>query len=334
MTLSDRLRRLEGRPALLAIATMNAITGLVAACVLAPLSFGADADTYRRGAEALAAGTYDKDFLYSPLAALLATPLTWIPAAAAAVLMTAIGAAILAVGVAVETRGMARLDRALVAVAAFGFLPVVNELLLGQITLLFAAALWPVARWPDRRRNGVAFGILMALAPKPALLPVLAWMLLRRRQALLGAVLAGLATALVGLLACGLDAHLHWLQVLTRAGSVDRRGNVSLWTDGVAAWNVAAAVLVTAATALCLWRSEDAGLVAALLAGLLLAPYTLIYSATILLLVVRAAARLAPWSTRLLALAANPALLAAAPAWLAVGLAADAGAISRRRRGP
>ncbi len=332
MTLAERLQRLQGRPTLLAIAAMNAITGLVAAWVLAPLSFGADADTYRRGAEALAAGTYDKDFLYSPLAALLATPLTWMPAAAAAVLMTGVGAAVLAIGIALETRRMDPVDRILVAVAAFGFLPVVNELLLGQITLLFAAALWPIVRWPDRRRNGVAFGIAMALAPKPALLPVLVWMLLRRRRALLGVVVAGAATALVGLMACGVGAHLHWLDVLTRAGSVDRRGNVSLWTDGVAAWNVAAAVVVTMATAFCLWRSEDAGLVAVLLAGLLLAPYTLIYSATILLLVVRTTARLAPWSTRVLTLAANPALLGAAPAWLGLSLAADAAAVWRSPR--
>ena len=310
---------------------MNAITGLAAYWVLAPLSFGLDATAYRRGAEALAAGTYDKDFLYSPLAALLATPLTWLPVAAAAALMTAIGVAALGIGVAAETRGMARIDRALVAIAAFGFLPVVNELLLGQITLLFAAALWPIVRRPDSRRNGIAFGIAMALAPKPALLPVLLWMLLRRRQALLGVVVAGAATALVGLLVCGVDAHLNWLEVLTRAGTVDRRGNVSLWTDGAAAWSVVAAALVAAATAVCLWRSEDAGLVAVLLAGLLLAPYTLVYSATILLVVVRTALRLAPWPTRLVALAANPGLLAAAPIWLGAGLA---GAVWRSEKIP
>jgi len=316
VTWAERLARLGARPTLLAVATMNAITGLAALLVLAPISFGLDAEAYRRGALAVAAGGYDQDFLYSPLAALLATPLTWVPEAAAAVVMAAIGLAVLSLGIVVETRGLRALDRLLVAVAVLGFIPVVNELLLGQTTLLVAATLWPVARWRDRTGHGIAFGIAMALAPKPALLPILVWMLVRRRRALLGTLLAALVTGLVGLLAAGVDAHLRWLEVLTRAGTLERHGNVSLWTGGLTPWSAALAVVVIAAAAWCVWRSEDGGLIAALVAGLLLAPYTLVYAVSILLLVVRSALRIAPWSTRLLALIANPALIAVPAAWL------------------
>ncbi|MFN8629633.1 MAG: glycosyltransferase family 87 protein [Chloroflexota bacterium] len=315
MTLAARLEPFRGRPSLVAIATMNLITGFVALAVLAPLSFGADAAAYRRGALAVAAGGYDKDFLYTPLAALLATPLTWMPEFAAALLMTAIGIAALTIGVIVETRGLASIDRVLCFIAAIGFLPVVNELLLGQITLLFAAALWPIVRWPDRRRNGIAFGIAMALAPKPALLPVLLWMLLRRRQALIGVVIAGALTLGLGVLVMGVDAHQHWLAVLQRAGSVNRLGNVSLWTFGLTGGAILLSMPLLVSYIVSLWGSEDSGLIASLLAGLIFAPYTLVYSATILLLVVRNADRLMPWRTRLLALVANPLMIPLTLLW-------------------
>ncbi len=53
--------------------------------------------------------------------------------------------------------------------------------------MLIAAAVYPVR--DARRRTPAAspLGIALALIPKPLLLPVLLWMLVRRRQALLGA---------------------------------------------------------------------------------------------------------------------------------------------------
>ncbi len=314
--MTQRLNVLGGRPALAAIALMNLITGGVGLVVLAPLSFGADAATFRRGAFALAAGGYDKDFLYSPLAAALATPLTWGSEAGAAVVMAGIGVLLLTLGVTAETRGIELTDRLLVLVAAVGFLPVVNELLLGQITLVFAAAMWPVTYKSDRIRNGIPLGIVLALAPKPAFLPLLVWMALRRRRALTGLVIAAGATGTIGLLALGPDAHVRWLGVLMRAGNVTRSGSLSLWADGMTWSALSLALLVVVALFLCVRRSEGAGLIAALIAGLLLSPYTLLYSVTILLLVVRLAVRMAPQATRLVALTGNLALIAVPVAWL------------------
>lgn len=320
------LARYGGRPFLVALATANAITGIVAAFILAPLSFGLDAMAFRDGATAIAAGTFDVDFLYTPLAGLVARPLTWMPPAAAAILMTAIGLAILVIGVVIETRGLAVVDRVLILVAALTFLPVVNELLLGQITMAFVAAIWFITRREDRLRAGIPLGVLLGLAPKPLLLPFLLWLFIRRPRSFWGAALALVATLCVGLLVMGWDLHAQWLDVLMRTGSVSRNGNLSLFAGGLTPFTVGLVVIVLVAAAAAVILDEDAGLPATLLAGLLVAPYTLLYAATILLAAVRPALRVSPGGSRVLALVANLGLLAAFAAWAGAGLATMVGA--------
>jgi len=80
--------------------------------------------------------------------------------------------------------------------------------------------------------------------------------------------------------------------------------------------------------------STAAGCGAALFAGPLLAPYTLLYAASIMLLAVKPALGFAPRATRVLALIANPALvlLFALSAWSVAGLAACL-PLERRDRG-
>ena len=318
---------------------MNAITGLAVAVTLAPEALGADAATYRQCAQFAADGRLDCGLLYPPLAALAFRPLTWLSPAGAAVVMTLLGLAILLTGVRLETRGRAPIDRVLVAVAALGFAPVVYELLLGQVTFLIAAALYPVARRTDAFRNGIPVGIALALAPKPLLLLVVVWMLVWRRLALMAALLVALALTGLGVVLMGQDQYRQWLSVLTGAGSqsvsgtfsLSLKGNFSLWPLDPVRIVLAAAVAATA-----LWtilRDPFRGFVAALLASLLLAPYTGLYSATILLLAVRPALAFAPSATRVLALTANLvlALLPGLGAWSIGGLAACFP--SARRRG-
>jgi hypothetical protein len=325
-----RLERWSGRPTLVAVAAMNAITALAVVAILAPPSFGADADTFRRCASFAAEGRIDCGSLYSPLFALVARPLTWVSPTTAAVAMTLIGFAILVTGVKLETRGQAPVDRALVAVAALGFAPVVYELLLGQVTLLIAAALYPAARRADAFRNGIPLGIALALAPKPLLLPVLVWMMVWRRRALTAALLTGLTLTCLGVAVMGPDQYRAWVSVLTGAGraslagnfSLSLAGNFSLWPLDPA--RIAFAVAVGAATLLAILREPSRGFVAALFAGLLLAPYTGLYAASILLLAVKPALAFAPRATRVLAMIANLAfaLFLALGAWSAAGLAA------------
>ena len=306
---------------------MNAITGLAFAVVLAPGVLGADAATFRRCAQFAADGRLDCGLLYPPLAALAFRPLTWLSPAMAAAIMTLLGLLILTTGVRLETRGRATVDRILVAVAALGFAPVVLELLLGQVTLLIAAALYPLARRADAFRNGIPLGIALALAPKPVLALVVVWMLFWRRRALAAALPVAIALTCLGVVLMGPDQYRQWFSVLTGAGnasvagtfSLSLKGNVSLWPlDPV---RLAVAAVVAAATLWTILRDPSRGFVAALLASLLLAPYTGLYSATILLLAVTPALAFAPRATRILALTTTPAL-AMFGAWCLGGLVA------------
>jgi hypothetical protein len=97
---------------------------------------------------------------------------------------------------------------------------------------------------------------------------------------------------------------------------------------------VALAIAVVAGTVFALVRDEAAGFVAALLAGLLLAPYTLLYAASILLVAVRPALRVSPVGTRVLALIANPTMMVAMGAWSAAALASVVMAARRRHGAP
>lgn len=131
---------------------MNAITGAAVAIALAPAAAGADAATYRECATSMAAARMDCNFLYPPLAAIVAVPLNWISRLARPPLMTLVGSIILLSGVAVEARGRSAVDRLLVLLAAFTFAPVVYELMLGPVTLLSAATLYPIVRFRTRTR--------------------------------------------------------------------------------------------------------------------------------------------------------------------------------------
>ena len=234
--LAALLERWSGRPTLFAVAVMNVITGLGLGATLAPMA-GWDSGLYRRCALLLAEGRTDFcGFLYSPLTALVARPLTWVSPTTAIVAMTLIGVAILLAGVMLETRGQAAVDRVLVAVAALTFAPVVYELLLGQTTLLIAATVYLVTRRSDGFRNGIPFGIALALAPKPLLFPILVWMLVWRRRALMGTVVATLTLTVVGIALLGLDQYRDWLMVLTGAGRESVAGSFVLASVALGVW--------------------------------------------------------------------------------------------------
>ena len=306
------LERWSGRPTLFAVVVMNVITGLGLGAGIGAANFGGDSGLYRHCALLLAEGqTAFCGFLYSPLMALVARPLTWLSPTTSAITMTLVGGAIVLIGVLLETRGKAAIDRVLVAIAALTFAPVVYELLLGQTTLLIAAALYPLARRPDGFRNGIPFGIALALAPKPLLFPILVWLLVWRRRGLAGTVLAALLLTGVGVVFVGIDQYRDWILVLGGAGresvagtlTLSLHGNFSLWPLNPATFALAG--VVAAATLWTIVRDSSRGFVAALLAGLLLAPYSILYAFSILLLAVKPALEFAPRATRALALIAN-----------------------------
>ena len=295
---------------------MNAIIGLVAVITLAPLSFGADADFLRRGAQGLLDGVPCADFVFTPLCAFVAIPLAQLPAQAAAVVVLAIELAVLLVGIAIETRRLPTPDRLLVAIAIVLAVPVVNELLLGQVTILIAASIYPL-RDRDGIRRGIAFGVALALVPKPLLLPLLVWMVVWRRQALAGALVTAAVLTGLGLLLLGPARYGDWFTALQGAGAVSRHGNFSVWTDGVTPLAVGLAIAIVVAFAASL-RDRRLGFVAALPAGVLLAPYSLIYALAILVVAIRPALAVAPRALRVIALTTNLAVITVPFAW-AVG---------------
>lgn len=306
-----RLARWSGRPTLFALAVINALTGLMAAVVFAPTSAGVDAGFYRTCAMMVLDSPAGCTSLYPPITAVVARPLTWVSPEIAAVIMTMIGVVIMTSGILLETRGRARVDRVLVAIAVLGFTPVVREFLLGQVTFLLAAALYPVIRRKDGYRNGIALGIVLALAPKPLLMPVLVWMLVWRRRGLAAAILTALAVTGLGLLMTGPEQYGQWLSFLTTVGrqsaegtfGLSGLGNLSLWP--LDPFRVVMAVIIGAGALWAILRDPVRGFVAALVAGLLLSPYTMLYAFTILLLVVKPALDFAPRATRVLALTAS-----------------------------
>lgn len=315
---AQRLLAIDLRPsdrfALVVTAALNSTIGLVM-LVLLSSSYGADAIERQRMAQALLTGAPFTGALYPPLAAVAFLPLAFLPPLGAAVLLTGLSLTVLVVGWWLETGGLDGINRGLLLAAAVGFGPVVHELLIGQTTLLIAATLYPVVRRDDAARHGLALGVALALAPKPYLLPVMVWMLVWRRRALGAAIMTGTLLTAVGVLALGLDRYRDWLVLLVGigrssvAGTYDAAlsGNFSLWPLNPVHAAIAAVVLLAALVAIL--RDRRAGLIAALLAGLLVAPYTELYSIAILLLGVRPMLAVAPRAVRWLAMSANVVLV-------------------------
>ena len=336
--LAAMLARWGGRPTLLAVAVINVVSFIVIAPYIAPANYGLDVGTFRQCAVALTQGVAYCGSPYPPLMGVAALPLSWVSPAAAAVLMPTIGITILAAGILAETRGQARIDRLLIAISVYTFTPVVYELLLGQTTIVIGGAIYLVARRSDAFRNGIAIGIVLAVAPKVLLVPFLLWMLVWRRHALAGALLTAVVLTGVAIVVMGPDPYRTWLSLVTGSGRTslvgwlsDRdMGNLSLWP--LEPVTIATAIFVAAVTVVAILRDESRGFVASLFGGLLLAPYTLLYGYTLVLLAVKPALAYAPRVTRLLALTVNfahPALPSII--WTIVGLVA---CLSPRRSDP
>ncbi len=317
---------------------MNLLTGFATGAVIAGATFGADSGLYRRCAVLMANGqTGFCGFLYSPLTALIARPLTLVSPTTAELTMTLIGVAILATGVVLETRGLAPIDRLLVAVAVLTFAPVVYELLLGQTTLLIAAALYPGGPSSGCVRNRNPVGYRVGLGPQAAAAPG------PRLDAGLAATGIdggdhdgsradwhrgdpGWSRSIPQLALCAHRGCRPWSSIGgTFVLSLRNTGNFSMWP--LTPPTLVLACAVAAATTWAILRDAERGFVAALLAGLLLAPYSLLYAFSILLLAAKPAFAMAPRATRVLALTANlaGAYFLVITAWAVAGLAACLG---------
>lgn len=319
--------RMARRPVLAGLAVLSAVVGTFAAIRAVEKVWKADIIRNLDAARAFQEGSFGTvpDYLYSPLAAALTIPALALPTDVAVVAWLAIKIAILAVMVAYATRGLDRTDRILLGVAVIGFLPLVYDLEVGNVTVLVLASIALIAWTPDRFAAGIPLGLILATTPKPQLIPVLLWLALVHRRALAGAlVTAGVAT-LVGLVVLGSAVYVTWVGIL-RAPAYLNAGevlNLAVWAfPGPIA--VLAAAGAVALFVVALTRGYWPGFVASLCLGMLVAPYTLIYAAGVMPAAAPALARAAPRATLALTLIAPVALLVAFPVWVGAVLALSA----------
>lgn len=318
---AGRTSSLAINPRIFAVAAINGILAAALAVVIIPFAWTVDGDRNLRAALALAGGTFGQDhgYLYSPLAAAITLPVAAGLPHVAAVAGWLLGRlALLLAGVARATSGLSRPDQILVAIAAIGFVPSLHDLILGNVSILILVAVAFVALSPDRYLAGVPLGLILATVPKPALIPILVWMLVFRRQALLGAVGSAAIFSLLGLIILGVPPYTAWIQVLLHPDylGTNQTGNLALGAmlPPVLAWPLTA--LTVGGTLLALRRGETPGFIACLCAGLLIAPYTMAYGAVLLLLAVRPLGQVAPTRTFILAATGSIGVITFMPLWV------------------
>ncbi len=324
MTLRYGRLAIAARPALVGVAFLTALVGTFAVIRAAQNVWAVDAERNLAAARALVNGTFGTvpDYLYSPLAAMLTIPALAQPTDLAIVGWLLAKIALLAIGTAVATRNLDRADRVLLGIAVLGFLPLLYDLELGNVTVIVLVAVAAIAWTPDRAITGIPMGLILATAPKPQLIPVLLWLALVHRRALVGVLVTAALATLVGLALTGPDPYAAWIAAL-RAPAYLTSGpviNLALWAlPPVLA--IAGAVASIGAFFLALRRGYWPGLVAAICVGLLLAPYTLIYGAGLLPAVAPAAVRAAPRAALAFAITAPVVLVVAFPLWVGLLLA-------------
>jgi alpha-1,2-mannosyltransferase len=215
-------------------------------------------------------------FRYSPWAAVLFTPLAPLsePLAVWAWLALKVGVvAVVAVGLGRRWTGEARW---LVTGMVLFFPPIWHDLALGNVSVFTVAVLAVLLA----RRDGVvgiAFGLLLLLAPKPHLLPLALWLAFRRpRDTVAAAATLGVGVV-AGVLVFGPDPWLQWLGTFREPLGREFTANIGfsglLGQLGVVI-GIAAAVVIGAAA---LARRRDIGLGLSLVAGVVLGPYTFIH---------------------------------------------------------
>jgi hypothetical protein len=224
----------------------------------------------------LYAWTATYTFRYTPMGALAFSPLAALTPEAATFVWLGLKLAVLGVIAVWYSQPWHGRDRLLVAALVLTFPPIIHDLVIGNISTITTLVLLALLRWPDAR-GGVGLGLLLALAPKPHLLPVLAWMALRRRSALLAALATAAAVVLVGFAVFGPNPWQAYLDTLREPLSRTFTANIGfsayLGIAGVVLGMVAAAVLLAAAFT----RRGSDGMGLAIMSGIVLGPYTFIH---------------------------------------------------------
>ncbi len=282
----QRIARLLSRKStLVTLAAASFLAGdLVLIFVVGPIDFAFDFTCcYQQAAERLItdsstlyewSDTYT--FRYTPLGALLFVPLVPLSALGAAWAWVAIKLVVLGVTAAWYSRRWIGIDRQLVLLAVVAFPPIVHDLVIGNVSTITLLVLLAVARWPDAR-GGVAFGLLLALMPKPHLVPVLVYLAFRQRRSFVVAVATIGVAGLAGVAAFGIDPWLAFAGTLREPLERTFTANIGfsglLGPIGVVVGVVVAAVIFVLGV-----RTGGArGFGLSIVSGIVAGPYTFIH---------------------------------------------------------
>lgn len=215
-------------------------------------------------------------FRYSPWAAVLFAPLAPLSepmAVWAWLLLKVMVVAAVAVGMARRWPGPAA---PLVAGMVLFFPPIWHDLALGNVSVFTVAALFLLLARTNGM-GGVAFGLLLLLAPKPHLIVLALWIAFRRPRDGVAALATLISGAVAGVVVFGPELWLEWLatfrEPLERTFTANIGFSGLLGPMGVVVGVAAAAAIGGAALA----RRGDIGLGLSLVAGLVLGPYSFIH---------------------------------------------------------
>jgi hypothetical protein len=219
---------------------------------------------------------YSRGYLYTPLAFLLAVPWTGLPDDVALGGWFVLRVVVVAGAALYATRGMSSAVRAIATAVALVCVPVLAEYIVGNVTILLAAAMLPVI-YGRHRLSGVPFAIAFVAAPKPLMVAFLGWVLIHRRPMVVPMLAGGLAATAIATVIAGPANLVAWLGTVTSfgGGSLDFMGNTGL-TASAPGWFVVVASIATAAfVVFSLARADEStSLVVATVAGLILTPYS------------------------------------------------------------
>ncbi len=215
-------------------------------------------------------------FRYTPIGALFFTPLAPLDEAVASWAWLAFKVGVLAVTAVWFARPWAAHRRWLVMLLVVAFPPIVHDLVIGNVSTLTVLVFLAVARWQDAR-GGVALGLLTVLMPKPHLIPVLAYLAIRRPRDFLAALATMAGGVAVGLVIFGIEPWIAFVETLREPLERTFTANVG-WSGLLGPVGVVVGVvigLVVLVSGMLLGGARGYGL--SIIGGILMGPYTFIH---------------------------------------------------------
>jgi hypothetical protein len=239
----------------------------------------------------------DARFLYPPVAAVIGSALAGFDPRLVSGGYLVLKLVIATFGVAALTPTWSVPARVLACAGLVASLPFLHDVMLGNANVLLVAAIGVAAYGRPTVMAGIALGALTAVFAKPLVVPVMVWLLVYRRSVFGGAVLAGLAVTLAGLVMTGISAYVDWVQALVAGGqyAAPFAGNHGVTAIAPSLWPPVAALTAVGLVVVLVRRGPGVGLVWAVTSGILLAPYAGTYAALPIVLALPVIGSRAPW---------------------------------------